>query len=135
MLDRASASDHWIQYFQAVVIYCHTLFSPCEVASAYLIHLVIPGSCQNPDVRLLPSQWIESPFILLTAGTAYTQSVPFCGFCYGAASCLLSYLINHASSILSNELSNTSVWMLWNSSLFNLLHFIIVWSCGHYYKV
>ena len=67
-----------------------------------------------------------------------------CGKCYGTASCLLSYLINHASSILSNELStpilsnelsNTSVWMLWNSSLFNLLHFIIVWSCGHYYKV
>jgi len=28
-----------------------------------------------------------------------------------------------------------SVWLLWNSSLFNLLHFIIVWSCGHYYKV
>ena len=55
--------------------------------------------------------------------------------CYGTASCLLSYLINHASPILSNELSNTSVWMLWNSSLFNLLHFIIVWSCGHYYKV
>ena len=66
------------------------------------------------------------------------------GGCYGTASCLLSYLINHASPILSNELStlilsnelsNTSVWMLWNSSLFNLLHFIIVWSCGHYYKV
>jgi len=55
--------------------------------------------------------------------------------CYRTASCLLSYLINHASPILSNELSNTSVWMLWNSSLFNLLHFIIVWSCGHYYKV
>ena len=54
--------------------------------------------------------------------------------CYGTASCLLSYLINHASPILSNELSNTSVWMLWNSSLFNLLHFIIIWSCGHYYK-
>jgi len=35
--------------------------------------------------------------------------------CYGTASCLLSYLINHASPILSNELSNTSVWMLWNS--------------------
>jgi len=32
--------------------------------------------------------------------------------CYGTASCLLSYLINHASPILSNELSNTSVWML-----------------------
>jgi len=55
--------------------------------------------------------------------------------CYGTVSCLLSYLINHASPILSNELSNTSVWMLWNSFLFNLLHFIIVWSCGHYYKV
>jgi len=55
--------------------------------------------------------------------------------CYGTASCLLSYLINHASPILSNELSNTSVWMLCNSSLFNLLHFIIVWSCGYYYKV
>jgi len=54
--------------------------------------------------------------------------------CYGTASCLiLSHLINHASPILSNELSNTSVWLLWNSSLFNLLHFIIVWSCGHYY--
>ena len=50
-------------------------------------------------------------------------------------SLILSYLINHASPILSNKLSNTSVWMLWNSSLFNLLHFIIVWSCGHYYKV
>jgi len=56
---------------------------------------------------------------------------------------LLSYLISsyqpysphHASPILSNGLSNTSVWLLWNSSLFNLLHFIIVWSCGHYYKV
>jgi len=58
------------------------------------------------------------------------------GVCYGTASCLISsYLINHASPILSNELSNTSVWMLWNSSLFNLLHLIIVWSCGHYYKV
>jgi len=57
-------------------------------------------------------------------------------YCYGTASCLISsYLINHASPILSNELSNTSVWMLWNSSLFNLLHLIIVWSCGHYYKV
>jgi len=57
-------------------------------------------------------------------------------FCYGTASCLISsYLINHASPILSNALSNTSVWMLWNSSLFNLLHLIIVWSCGHYYKV
>ena len=56
--------------------------------------------------------------------------------CYGTASCLISsYLINHASPILSNELFNTSVWMLWNSSLFNLLHLIIVWSCGHYYKV
>ena len=59
--------------------------------------------------------------------------------CYGTAPCLiLSHLINHASSILSNELSNTyliSVWLLWNSSLFNFLHFIIVWSCGHYYKV
>jgi len=55
--------------------------------------------------------------------------------CYGTASCLLSYLINYISPILSNELSNTSVWMLWNSSLFNLLHLIIVWSCGHYYKV
>jgi len=33
--------------------------------------------------------------------------------CYGTASCLISsYLINHASPILSNELSNTSVWML-----------------------
>jgi len=51
---------------------------------------------------------------------------------------ILSHLINHASPILSNELSNIyliSVWLLWNSSLFNLLHFIIVWSCGHYYKV
>jgi len=51
---------------------------------------------------------------------------------------ILSHLINHASPILSNELSNTyliSVWLLWNSSLFNLLYFIIVWSCGHYYKV
>jgi len=58
------------------------------------------------------------------------------GRCYGTASCLiLSHLINHASPILSNELSNTSVWLLWNSSLFNLLYFIIVWSCGHYYKV
>jgi len=56
--------------------------------------------------------------------------------CYRTASCLISsHLINHASPILSNELSNTSVWLLWNSSLFNLLHFIIVWSCGHYYKV
>jgi len=59
--------------------------------------------------------------------------------CYGTASCLISSrLINHASPILSNELSNTyliSVWLLWNSSLFNLLHFIIVWFCGHYYKV
>jgi len=59
--------------------------------------------------------------------------------CYGTASCLISsHLINHTSPILSNELSNTyliSVWLLWNSSLFNLLHFIIVWSCGHYYKV
>ena len=56
--------------------------------------------------------------------------------CYGIASCLISsHPINHASPILSNELSNTSVWLLWNSSLFNLLHFIIVWSCGHYYKV
>ena len=59
--------------------------------------------------------------------------------CYGTASCLISsYLINYASLILSNELSNTyliSVWLLWNSSLFNLLHFIIVWSCGYYYKV
>jgi len=56
--------------------------------------------------------------------------------CYGTASCLISsHLINHASPILSNELSNTSVWLLWNSSLFNLLYFIIVWSCGHYYKV
>ena len=27
---------------------------------------------------------------------------------------VLSYFINHASPILSNELSNTSVWMLWN---------------------
>ena len=43
--------------------------------------------------------------------------------CYGTASCLISsHLINHASPILSNELSNTSVWLLWNSSLFNLLH-------------
>jgi len=47
----------------------------------------------------------------------------------------LILFINHASSILSNELSNTSVWMLWNSSLFNILYFIIVWSCGHHYKV
>jgi len=57
-------------------------------------------------------------------------------FCYRTASCLISsHLINHASPILSNELSNTSVWLLWNSSLFNLLHFIIVWSCRHYYNV
>jgi len=56
--------------------------------------------------------------------------------CYGTAPCLISsHLINHASSILSNELTNTSVWLLWNSSLFNLLHCIIVWSCGHYYIV
>jgi len=59
--------------------------------------------------------------------------------CYGTASCLISsHLINHASPILSNELFNTyliSVWLLWNSSLFNLWHFIIVWSCGHCYKV
>jgi len=36
--------------------------------------------------------------------------------CYGTASCLISsHFINHASSILSNELSNTyliSVWLL-----------------------
>ena len=53
-------------------------------------------------------------------------------------SLILSHPINHAFSIISNELSNTyfiSVWLLWNSSLFNLLHFIIVWSFGHYYKV
>ena len=51
---------------------------------------------------------------------------------------ILSYLINHASLILSNELSNIYlilVWLLWNSSLFNLSHFIIVWSCGYYYKI
>ena len=50
---------------------------------------------------------------------------------------ILSHLINHASPILSNELSNTyliSVWFIMEQ-LLNLLHIIIVWSCGHYYKV
>jgi len=44
-------------------------------------------------------------------------------YCYGTGPCFISsHLINHASPILSNELSNTyliSVWLLWNSSLFN----------------
>jgi len=30
---------------------------------------------------------------------------------------------------------NRAMRVLWNSLLSNLLHLIIVWSCGHYYKV
>ena len=59
------------------------------------------------------------------------------GNCYGTAPCLiLSYLINHASPILSNELSNTyliSVWLFRTApysifyilSLFGLVDIII----------
>ena len=37
--------------------------------------------------------------------------------CYGTASCLiLSHLINHAFPILSNELSNTSVWLCYKTA-------------------
>ena len=37
--------------------------------------------------------------------------------CYGTASCLISsHLINHASPILSNELSNTSVWLCYGTA-------------------
>jgi len=49
MLDEASPDDHWIQYFQLIVISCPVLFSRRGVASADLIHLVIPGPCRNPD--------------------------------------------------------------------------------------
>jgi len=39
------------------------------------------------------------------------------GICYGTASCLIpSHLINHASPILSNELSNTSVWLCYGTA-------------------
>jgi len=39
------------------------------------------------------------------------------GTCYGTASCLISsHLINHASPILSNELSNTSVWLCYGTA-------------------
>ena len=98
----------------------------------------------NPHTLLSsPTFWVL-PIFLGVSVKSYTHSLePGAGqnlassaSCYGTASCLISsYFINHASPILSNELSNTSVWMLWNSSLFNLLHLIIVWSCGHYYKV
>ena len=81
---------------------------------------------------LLSATW-RGP--LRTSGESSRSMASGC-HCYGTASCLISsHLINHASPILSNELFNTSVWLLWNSSSFNLLHFIIVWSCGHYYKV
>ena len=38
--------------------------------------------------------------------------------CYGTASCFIpSHLINHASPILSNKLSNTSVWLCYETAL------------------
>ena len=39
------------------------------------------------------------------------------GHCYRTASCIISsHLINHASPILSNELSNTLVWLCYGTA-------------------
>jgi len=42
---------------------------------------------------------------------------------------------NHSSSKAQGMTSQNPPPPLWNSLLSNLLHLIIVWSCGHYYKV
>ena len=58
----------------------------------------------NPDVHRQMYDHIASAII---------SNITVADLCYGTASCLISsHLINHASPILSNELSNTSVWLL-----------------------
>jgi len=108
---------------------------PWDLFSSEIQPVALP-EIPHPAMQFIP-QWNSDSSI--TTNSMFSHVISFSvksSQWYGTASCLiLSYLINHASPILSNELSNTSVWMLWNSSLFHLLHFIIVWSCGHYYKV
>ena len=113
-----------------------------KMAAEYFTHLGVTCEhifCSIPIIDnisttgLNPGGWKSATGTLHSVSNIVSKKTE--ELCYGTASCLLSYLINHASPISSNELSNTSVGMLWNSSLFNLLHFIIVWSCGHYYKV
>ena len=55
---------------------------------------------------------------LLGSSLALSATVEHPGdHCYGTASCLISsHLINHASPILSNELSNTSVWLCYRTA-------------------
>jgi len=50
---------------------------------------------------------------------------------------LVSYLILSTMPLLSYQMNYPTLQFgcYGTAFLFNLLHFIIVWSCGHYYKV
>ena len=103
----------------------------------YLNSDILPGVYNSLSLRnamsILPSTSSELPekpnwrwlfHIAKLDGWAGNASTKLAGdhfsavcICYGTASCLIpSHLINHASPILSNELSNTSVWLCYGTA-------------------
>jgi len=72
-----------------------------------------------PQVQL-PSGWnalLQNPMPVVSVNSISQVQLSANWNCYGTASCLISsHLINHAPPILSNELSNTSVWLCYETA-------------------